>query len=98
MTKLDFRIMTGLKGRETLRIMRYRSIKPLIVDAIQVNGPTDVQTCDGVLHAGPGDWLVRDPQGNAKLCEDLYFKKNYAPLKDSIPLEHFREQTPRGGC
>ena len=78
--------------------MRYRSIKPLIVDAIQMNEPTDVQTCDGVLHAAAGDWLVRDPQGNAKFCDDLYFKKNYAPLKDSAPLEQFRERTHRGGC
>jgi hypothetical protein len=98
MTKLDFKTMMGLKGRETLRIMRYRSIKPLILHAIQVNGPTDMQTCDAVLHAGPGDWLLCDPQGNAKLCDDLYFKKNYAPLKDSTPLEHFREPTPGGGC
>jgi hypothetical protein len=28
----------------------------------------------------------------------MYFKKNYAPLKDSAPLEQFRERTHRGGC
>ena len=78
--------------------MRYRSIKPLIVDAIQVNGPADVQTSDGVMHAKAGEWLVRDPQGNARLCDDLYFKTNYAPLGDLAPLEQFRERTPRGGC
>jgi hypothetical protein len=75
MTKLDYRTIMGSKGRETLRIMRYRNIKPLMVDAIQVNGPADVPTCKGVLHAAAGDWLVRDPQDNIKICDDHYFKR-----------------------
>jgi hypothetical protein len=78
--------------------MTYRNIKTLVVDAIQISGPTDVPTCGGVVHAGTGDWLVRDPQGNVKLCDDLYFIENYAPLKDSTPLDQFRERTPGGGC
>jgi len=88
----------GSKARENLRIMRYRNIKPLMVDAIQVNGPADVRTCKGVLHAGAGDWLVRDPQGNVNVCDNRYFMKNYVLLNDSTSLEQFRERTPRGGC
>jgi hypothetical protein len=78
--------------------MTYRNIKPLVVDAIQISGPTEVPTCGGILHAGTGDWLVRDPQGNVNLCDDIYFISNYAPLKDSQPLEQFRDRTSHGGC
>jgi len=98
MTELNFRMIMGSKARETLRIMRYRNIKPLMVDAIQLSGPADVRTCKGVLRAGTGDWLVRDPQGNVNVCDNRYFLKNYAPLNDSASLEQFRERTPRGGC
>jgi hypothetical protein len=86
------------KTRENFKIMTYRNIKPLVVDAIQISGPTDVPTCGGILPAGNGDWLVRDPQGNVNLCDDLYFIENYAPLNDSTPLEQFRERTSGGGC
>jgi hypothetical protein len=85
------------RARENFKLMTYRNIKPLVVDAVQISGPTDVPTSVGVLRAKSGDWLVRDPQGNVKLCDDLYFIENYAPLKDSTPLEQFRERTS-GGC
>jgi len=78
--------------------MRYRNVKPLMVDAVQVNGPANVQTYKGVLRAEAGDWLVRDPQGNVNVCDNQHFVKNYAVLKDSVTLEQFRESTPRGGC
>ena len=98
MMESNFKMIKGSIARGTSRIMRYRSIKPLVVDAIQVNGPADVRTCKGVLHAGTGDWLVRDPQDNVNVCDDRYFMTNYAPLKDSAPLEQFRKRTPGGGC
>jgi hypothetical protein len=98
MVDTNFTANRDSRARENFKIMTYRNIKPLVVDAIQISGPTDVPTCGGILHAGTGDWLVRDPQGNVNLCDDLYFIKNYAPLKDSTPLEQFRERTPGGGC
>jgi hypothetical protein len=98
MVDTNFTANRDSRAQENLKIMTYRNIKPLVVDAIQISGPTDVPTCGGILHAEPGDWLVRDPQGNVNLFDDLYFIENYAPLKDSTPLEQFRERTPGGGC
>jgi sarcosine oxidase gamma subunit len=98
MTKSDFSTIADATARKNCRIVSYRNIKPLIVDAIQVNAPTGVPTSAGVLHAGPGDWLIRDPHGNVKLCDNTYFTSNYAPLKDSRPLEQFRERKFHGGC
>jgi hypothetical protein len=98
MKQRDFKIIAGKSAPETFKVMRYRSIKPLIVDAVQVNGPADVPTGEGILRAKAGDWLVRDPQGNVKICDNLYFTTNFASLKRSAPLEQFREQGCGGGC
>jgi hypothetical protein len=98
MVDTNFTANRDPRARENFKVMTYRNIKPLVVDAIQISGPTDVPTCGGSLNAEPGDWLVRDPQGNVNLCDDLYFIENYAPLKDSTPLEQFRERTAGGGC
>jgi hypothetical protein len=98
MPSCDLRTLMGLAARENAKTVRYRSIRPLIVDAIQVNGPTDFPTCNGALHASSGDWVLRDPHGNVRLCSDAYFRSNYAPMGGSQPLEQFRERASRGGC
>lgn len=76
--------------------MLYRSIKPLVVEAVQVEDPTDVRTEAGVLHAERGDWLVRDPQGNLVLCDDINFKCTYESLAMSSPIETLNESKPCG--
>ena len=76
--------------------MLYRSIKPLLVEAVQVKEPADVTTKGGMLHVNPGDWLVRDPQGNLVLCDDINFKCTYEPLNSSVRLEELKESKPCG--
>jgi hypothetical protein len=76
--------------------MIYRSVKPLLVDAVQVKEPADVPTRGGVLHLDPGDWLVRDPQGNLVRCDDIHFKCTYELLESSARLEDLREGKPCG--
>jgi hypothetical protein len=98
MSPTKFAIIMGAAARENRRVMRYRSIKPLIVDAIQAHGPADVPTDEGMLHAAAGDWLVRDPHGNTKLCKDLFFRRNFTAMPGSEPVDQFRERTSSGGC
>ena len=76
--------------------MLYRTIKPLLVEAIQVNEPTDVSTESGLLHANPGDWLIRDAQGNLTRCDDINFKCSFEPLSVSRELQQFAESKPCG--
>ena len=57
--------------------MVYRSIKPIVVDAVQIKEPSEVPTPGGVLHLKAGDWLVRDPQGNLARVNDIDFKCTY---------------------
>lgn len=98
MRKSDLRKIVGAPSRDDSEAMKYRSIKPLIVEAVQVSGPVDVPHPGGILHAAAGDWVVLDPQGNVRVCDDAHFRVNYAPLQCSRGLEHFREDTPAGGC
>jgi len=76
--------------------MLYRTIKPLIVDAVQVKEPGEVRTQDGVLHVKTGEWLVRDPQGNLVRCDDANFKCTYESLAHSARIEDLNEGKPCG--
>jgi hypothetical protein len=76
--------------------MLYRTIKPLLVDAVQAKEPTDIPTQAGVVHLNAGDWLVRDPQGNLVRCDDIHFKCTYEPLASSVRVEELNEGKPCG--
>jgi hypothetical protein len=76
--------------------MLYRTIKPLVVDAIQVKESGEVRTKNGVLRVKTGDWLVRDPQGNLVRCDDINFKCTYESLADAVRIEDLNEAKPCG--
>ncbi|HLJ91180.1 MAG TPA: hypothetical protein VKZ53_30555 [Candidatus Angelobacter sp.] len=77
--------------------MVYRSIKPLLVDAVQMDESADIPTPGGVLHLKAGDWLLRDSQGNISRCDDVNFKCTY----QAFPKRAQQESTDEGktwGC
>ena len=76
--------------------MLYRTIKPLVVDAIQVKESGEVRVKEGILRVRAGDWLVRDPQGNLVRCDDINFKCTYESLAVSSPIEALHEGKPCG--
>lgn len=76
--------------------MIYRTIKPLLVDAIQMKEPADVRTDGGLLHVKAGDWLIRDAQGNLTRCDDINFKCSYKLLDSRNEPEYASEGTPCG--
>lgn len=76
--------------------MVYRSIKPILVDAVQFKEAANVPTSGGVLHLEPGDWLVRDPQGNVIRFSDIDFKSTYEALNTSVSVEQLHESKPCG--
>lgn len=76
--------------------MVYRSIKPILVDAVQFKEAGNVPTPGGVLHLEPGDWLVRDPQGNVIRLSDIDFKCTYEALNTSVSVEQLHESKPCG--
>jgi hypothetical protein len=76
--------------------MLYRSVKPLLVEAVQAKEPADIPTEGGVVHVNRGDWLVRDPQGNLLRCDDINFKSTYELLDSSARLQDLNESKPCG--
>jgi hypothetical protein len=89
-------ILGVLKSRRRNHPMLYRSIKPLVVDAVQVKESGEVRTQDGLLHVKAGDWLVRDAQGNLVRCDDINFKCSYESLADAGRIEDLHESKPCG--
>jgi hypothetical protein len=76
--------------------MLYRSVKPLLVEAVQVNEAADIPTPGGVVHVNAGDWLVRDPQGNFVRCDDISFKCTYERLEAPASVADLHEGKPYG--
>lgn len=76
--------------------MLYRSIKPLVVDAVQVEEAREIETDAGILLASSGDWLIRDAQGNILVCDDTTFKCTYDKLAGWQGLESLQESKPCG--
>lgn len=73
--------------------MKFRK-KPIVIEAVQVkatdynghrgcdhaNGPCwDIKTLEGVVTAGPGDWIIRGIKGELYPCKDDIFKMTYEP-------------------
>jgi hypothetical protein len=65
---------------------RFRTVKPLIVEAMQLTEPMDVNTGKEIVHAKPTDWIVRGPGGSFFACSDSEFKCTYENL---VELRHY---------
>jgi hypothetical protein len=76
--------------------MIYRTVKPLLVDAMQMKEPAEVKTNGGLLHVKAGDWLIRDAQGNLIRCDDLNFKCSYKLQDSRSDPEYLSEGRPCG--
>lgn len=66
---------------------RFRTVKPIIVEAMQLQEPMDVNTGKETVHAQPGDWVVRGPGGSYFACSDTEFKCTYEHLVEMRPLD-----------
>ena len=42
-----------------------------------------VKTLEGVMRAGPGDWLIRGVQGEIYPCKDEVFRETYEPVYEA---------------
>jgi len=76
--------------------MIFRTIKPLLVEAIQLKEPADIPVEGGILRVKPGEWLLRDGQGNLTRCDDTSFKCSYEPVDARNGLEFLAEGKPCG--
>jgi len=60
--------------------------KPIIVEATQVEEPTNVLTMDqGRVRALPGDWIITGIKGEQYPCKNDIFVETYEPVE--VPNE-----------
>jgi hypothetical protein len=67
---------------------RFRTVKPIIVEAMQLTEPMDVNTGKEIVHAKPGDWVVQGPGGVYFTCSDTEFKCTYEHLVETRYFEN----------
>jgi len=56
--------------------MKYRK-KPVIIDAIRLNESMNIETLEGRMYGGVGDWLITGVKGEKYFCKDDIFKMTY---------------------
>ena len=59
--------------------------KPVIVEAERLDKPVVIETLEGEMKAGRGDWLIKGVQGEFYPCKDDIFRQTYEPIdKDGV--------------
>jgi hypothetical protein len=53
--------------------------KPVIIDAIQITEPIQIETLEGTLTGNPGDWLITGIKGEKYPCKPDVFFATYEP-------------------
>lgn len=64
--------------------------KPAIVDAIRIQKEMLIETLNGIVKAGPGEWLITGVEGEQYPCADKIFREIYEPADDAAE-DIFRE-------
>lgn len=47
------------------------------------NGMADIRTLEGIMHAKPGDWIIRGTEGELYPCKPSVFERKYEPVNGS---------------
>ena len=69
--------------------MLYRTIRPLLVEAVRVDEPTDVDTPQGKVHVDRGEWLVRESGTALFSCDASYFARTFEQIDSrNLPVEN----------
>lgn len=58
---------------------------PVIVSAIRLNEPFEVDTLEGIMQGNPGDWLIKGVEGELYPCKNIVFKAIYEILHVEKP-------------
>ena len=70
-------IVEGSEVDPSIFTWRRARKRPITVKAVQVDFSFEVETLEGVMSGGPGDWLVMGIQGELYPCKDNIFRETY---------------------
>ena len=54
--------------------------KPVVISAERLTKPAVIQTLEGDMQAGRGDWLIKGVRGEFYPCKDDIFRQTYEPV------------------
>jgi hypothetical protein len=74
----------------------YKSVKPIIVDAIFADEPIEVETDDGRIQVNKGEWLVRGVAGELYSCDASSFASTFERMESIKTLDDYSEGKPCG--
>ena len=60
--------------------MLYRTIRPLLVEAVRVDEPTGIDTRQGKVHLDRGEWLARESGTTLFSCDASYFARTFEQI------------------
>lgn len=60
---------------------RYRK-KPVIIDAVRLTEPVEIETLEGIMVGEPGDWLITGVKGEKYPCKHDIFEMTYELVEE----------------
>ena len=78
---------------------QYRK-RPVVVEAEQIDVPTEIETLEGTMRANAGDWIITGVGGERYPCKDAIFRATYDPVWAvsttmlTNPGQRFRDRLP----
>lgn len=67
-----------------LEFRRYRKL-PVVIEAVKIDVPFEVDTLEGTHQGSPGDYLIRGVEGELYPCKPGIFAKTYADAGPTMP-------------
>jgi len=55
---------------------KYRK-KPVVIEAVQISEPMEIETLEGKMLGNVGDWLITGVEGEKYFCKPSIFEKTY---------------------
>lgn len=76
---------------------RYRK-KPVVIEAVQLTSPIEIETLEGKMRGEVGDWLITGVKGEQYPCKDEIFRVTYEPVGDERVEDELSEHTEDGAA
>jgi hypothetical protein len=59
----------------------YRTLRPIIVDAVQCNEPKTIATDLGFINAKRGEWIISGEGGECYIVDNAFFQRTFVSLQ-----------------
>jgi len=64
----------------------YRTVKPMIVDAVQCNEAKTIATDLGFINVKQGEWVICGQAGETYIVDDAFFQSTFVSVQESSQI------------